>query len=229
MSDHGMVRRPSGAWPSHHIRSQGSAGFAGSTLGYCLGAPPGLTDHPAPSPPHVPLIPLDPMPGEEIAELVLKTTFTVMFNLTTDVGDGRVACRQADAERTVTLLPGEAPVREECAVHPGRGRRLERAHGVRQRHVRRKRDQRVDMILDPANRQRRETTVAGDAAEHGVETIAPCVSDQRLPVAGAEDDVDQAGSVGVGHGLVMVVDWLRASTSWWCLRAWSAALPGLGR
>src|SRR5262245_47732573 len=118
-------------------------------------APPGLlSDGWTRSCPKVLLVEFDPVLDEQRPELVLKCQFPVMLLLVQDVGlDGRQR-RVAHRERPVPSLPPEILRVRKRVMDPTGRAGLEFAQEIGQRDVLAKSDQRVHMVLGPANLNR---------------------------------------------------------------------------
>lgn len=131
------------------------------------------------------------MPVEECDKLFLECPLPVVFALVIDVCARVVDLRYADAERAVAHLPGEILVIGKGLVYPFRGVGLDELHRLGDVERRGQRDQKMNMILDTADRKSVGVDFARYAAQVGVEVFFEGMIDVRSPILGAEDAMEQ--------------------------------------
>src|SRR5687768_16581052 len=75
---------------------------------------------PTASAPHISHVVFDTVPFQDRQEFFLERFLSVVLHLGIDVTNRRFNLRDADAERTVSFLPGKAPQVRESVVDPFR-------------------------------------------------------------------------------------------------------------
>jgi len=107
---------------------------------------------------------------EKLHVLLLECHTPVVLLLPFDIPDHRVPVRSTDAERAIAALPGES-FSGSCLVDPPRRGAFDFAHDRRDRHNRGDFDQRMDVILDSADRDRVTALISDDSAKVGKESL----------------------------------------------------------
>ena len=117
------------------------------------------------------------------------------------VDDG-VGIRLADGERSVTGLPMETGECRAFGFQPFRRTGFHRlddlGDGARSRNA----EEKMHMIGDATNAQRRAVDIVERAREVGMQFRADFRRDHRFTVSRTEDQVDQDAGKGLGHGSV---------------------------
>jgi len=148
------------------------------------------------SAPDVSRIVFDAVLLQEREELGLEIALLMMLLLARDIRNRGGDLCPPDRERAVTLLPFEFVVRA-CLVHPQRRRAFDFSHGLGNRHGRRKRKQNVNVILGAAHRKSCYAMFSCDAAHVSPKSILNLRHDDRAPLLGREDTMEQRGAIRV--------------------------------
>ena len=107
-----------------------------------------------------------------------------------------IELRWADAERPVAYLPGKQPIR---FSNPSAGVRLQVSHRIRQRHIRRKDNEYVDVVFRTAYGEHLQAVIAGNTRKVVPQPRLMVGRDELHALFGAEDDVEDGSDVAMGH------------------------------
>ena len=107
-------------------------------------------------------------------------------------------CEQggADAERSVTFLPGEEVV---GFSYPSAGVRLEDSHRIRQRHIRRKNHEYMDVVLRATHGKHPHAVIARNARKVVPQPRLIVGANKLHAMFRAEDNVEDGADVAMGH------------------------------
>lgn len=134
--------------------------------------PTGLCPERRRSIPNMPLVPYDPMLGEERPKLVLKRDFAVMLFLMGNVLLHGIQYRWAYGKHTKPTLPRKTRHPVITLFDPLAGHPLQFLHPVRLSDATTKSGKDMHVIGHPANNHRRTIEFFGYASQKGVELIA---------------------------------------------------------
>ena len=135
---------------------------------------------------------------EERDKFFLKRLLLVMFILVRNVsGDGGYV-GFAHAEHAISGLPGEFGMA--LVVNPFTGIGLDDTYNFGNRMRGTNTNEHMNMIGHAVDNDRRATHFADNAAKVGEYIIADVRRDERQPLFGREDQVDNDVAAGLGHG-----------------------------
>jgi hypothetical protein len=124
---------------------------------------------------------------KQAAKLVLKFRLAVMCFLVLDIPNDLIEVGGADAERSVSLLPGEVVT---LLAYPFRGIGFQEGYGLREREFRREEDKKVNVVSGAANRLRRNFMVAANSAQIFPHARLPFLRNGVATILGAENEMD---------------------------------------
>ncbi len=147
-------------------------------------------------PPHVARIVFNAVFREKRDKLRLKIALPVVLLLARYVRQRRAHLSPSNGERPIAFLPFEII---HCAsiVHPERGCALDLPHRRRDRHGRRQREQKMNVVLDPADAKRFHLVLVRDAAHIGPKTRLNIRYDCLAPLLGGEDAMIERRAISV--------------------------------
>jgi hypothetical protein len=131
------------------------------------------------------------------AHLVLKTPSAMVFFLRVDITEQRAEIGRSDRKQPVSPLPRE--LRNSLLFHPCRRRRFDLGDNSRCVIRRCKSDHQMNMIGRSAYPKTLTAQFTGSAHKIGMKLSFTSLRDQRSPILGAEDNVNQVEAQSLRH------------------------------
>jgi hypothetical protein len=141
--------------------------------------------------PDISLVEFDLVPEEELSKFVLKRDLAVMVFLRLDVSNDIRDARLADREGGVTGLPAELGDSGSFGLHPFRTPLLDLFDDLLQGMIPGQREQRMHMVLGPANDQSRAVPFTEEPCLVAKERCLMGLRNPGLAVFGAIDEMNQ--------------------------------------
>lgn len=133
---------------------------------------------------------------EEGDVLGLEVALLVMLLLARYIRKRRGHLGPSDREGAIALLPFKA-IHRAGLVHPMRGCALDLPHGRGDRHGRRQRKQKMNVVLGSSDAERGHLMLARDATHVGPQTRLDFSGDGLASLLGGEDAMKERAAIGV--------------------------------
>ena len=159
---------------------------------------------------------------QEFFQLFPKRFQSMMFLLIRNVLLHASPRRRADGEGAVSFLPDESSVFD-LFVYPDRRCLLQLPHEVGEAMGRLQSDEKMNMVLHPANTLAKASETVHGSTEIFMQPVAPGGLDDGSPVLGGKDEMVVQGEEGRGHN----GSWLASLRDAWILHILSGGIASL--